>query len=56
MRKGMPTGRMEEETQELLDYYNQLYNWEYNDMVDYIIEHGEKKFRDYYFTFYSETH
>ena len=56
MRKGMPTGRMEEETQELLDHYNQLYNWEYNDMVDYIIEHGEKKFRDYYFTFYSETH
>ena len=56
MRKGMPTGRMKEETRELLDYYNQLYNWEYNDMVDYIIEHGEKKFRDYYFTFYSETH
>ena len=56
MRKGMPTGRMEEETRELLDYYNELYNWSYNDMVDYIIEHGEKKFRDYYFTFYSETH
>ena len=52
MRKGMPTGKMEEETRELLDYYNELYN----DMVDYIIEHGEKKFRDYYFTFYSETH
>ena len=44
MRKGMPTGRMEEETRELLDYYNELYNWSYNDMVDYIIEHGEKKF------------
>ena len=55
MRKGMATGKMEEETRELLDYYNELYNWEYNDMVDYIIEHGEKKFRDYYFTFYSET-
>jgi len=54
MRKGMATGKMEEETRELLDYYNELYNWEYNDMVDYIIEHGEKKFRDYYFTFYSE--
>ena len=26
MRKGMPTGRMEEETRELLDYYNELYN------------------------------
>ena len=55
MRKGMPTGIMEEETKELLDYYNQLYNWSYNDMVDYIIEHGEKKFRDYYATFYSEV-
>ena len=56
MRKGMPTGKMEEETRELLDYYNQLYNWEYNDMVDYIIEHGEKKFRDYYETFLSLIH
>ena len=52
MRKGMPTGRMEEETRELLDYYNELYNWSYNDMVDYIIEHGEKKFRDYYEDYY----
>ena len=55
MRKGMPTGRMEEETRELLDYYHELYNWEYNDMVDYIIEHGEKKFRDYYETFIEEA-
>ena len=55
MRKGMPTGKMEEETRELLDYFNELYNWSYNDMVDYIIEHGEKKFRDYYSTFYSEV-
>ena len=55
MRKGMPTGKMEKETQELLDYYNQLYNWEYNDMVDYIIEHGEKKFRNHYETFIEES-
>ena len=55
MRKGMPTGRMEEETRELLDHYNELYNWSYNDMVDYIIEHGEKKFRDHYQTFYLEA-
>ena len=55
MRKGMATGKMEEETRELLDYYHELYNWEYNDMVDYIIEHGEKKFRDHYQTFYLET-
>ena len=32
----MATGKMEEETRELLDYYNELYNWEYNDMVDYM--------------------
>ena len=25
MRKGMPTGRMEEETKELLDYYQTFY-------------------------------
>ena len=55
MRKGMPTGKMEEETRELLDYFNELYKWSYNDMVDYIIEHGEKKFRDYYQTFYLEA-
>ena len=55
MRKGMPTGRMEEETRELLDYYHELYNWSYNDMVDYIIEHGEKKFRDNYQTFIEEA-
>ena len=55
MRKGMATGKMEEETKELLDYYHQLYNWEYNDMVDYIIEHGEKKFRNHYETFIEEA-
>ena len=26
MRKGMATGKMEEETKELLDYYNELWN------------------------------
>ena len=46
MRK--PTGQMQEETQELLDDYNTLYCWEYNDMVDFIKEHGEKDFREYY--------
>ena len=47
-RQGLPTGQMEQETQELLDEYNELYCWEYNDMVDFIKEYGEKKFRDYY--------
>ena len=51
-RQGLPTGQMEQETQELLDEYNELYCWEYNDMVDFIKEYGEKKFRDYYEDYY----
>ena len=47
-RQGLPTGQMQEETQELLDEYNEEYCWEYNDMVDFIKEHGEKDFREYY--------
>ena len=50
-RQGLPTGQMEQETQELLDEYNELYCWEYNDMVDFIKEYGEKNFRDYYETY-----
>ncbi len=51
-RQGLPTGQMEQETQELLDEYNELYCWEYNDMVDFIKEHGEKDFREYYETYH----
>ena len=29
-RQGLPTGQMEQETQELLDEYNEEYCWEYN--------------------------
>ena len=47
-RQGLPTGQMQEETKELLDEYNEEYCWEYNDMVDFIKEHGEKDFREYY--------
>ena len=47
-RQGLPTGQMEQETQELLDEYNEEYCWEYNDMVDFIKEYGEKDFREYY--------
>ena len=50
-REGLPTGQMQEETQELLDEYNEEYCWEYNDMVDFIKEHGEKDFREYYETY-----
>ena len=42
----LSTGQMQEETQELLDEYNELYNWEYNDMVDLIKSYGEEAFRD----------
>ena len=52
IRQGLPTGQMQEETKELLDEYNELYCWEYNDMVDFIKEYGEKKFRDYYEDYY----
>ena len=51
MREVLPTGQFEEETKELLDEYNELYDWEYNDMVDFIKEHGEKDFREYYETY-----
>ena len=51
-RQGLPTGQMQEETKELLDEYNEEYCWEYNDMVDFIKEYGEKKFRDYYEDYY----
>ena len=40
----LPTGQLGEETKELLDEYNELYDWEYNDMCDFIKEHGEKRF------------
>ena len=50
-RQGLPTGQMEQETQELLDEYNEEYCWEYNDMVDFIKEYGERDFREYYETY-----
>ena len=51
IREVLPTGQLEEETKELLDEYNELYDWEYNDMVDFIKEHGEKDIREYYETY-----
>ncbi len=33
---GKPTGQMQEDTQELLDFYNSHYNWEYNEMCQHI--------------------
>ena len=51
-RQGLPTGKMEQETQELLDEYNELYCWEYNDMVDFIKEYGETMFLTHYETYH----
>ena len=46
-----PTGQMQEETQELLDDYNTLYCWEYNDMCEFIENHSEEEFREHYETY-----
>ena len=45
---GKPTGQMQEDTQELLDFYNSHYNWEYNDMCRFIENHSEQEFQEYY--------
>ena len=47
----LPTGQMQEETQQTLDEYNELYNWEYNDMCDFIENHSEEEFVDHYETY-----
>ena len=49
MRK--PTGQMQEETQELLDHYNNLYNWDYNEMCHFIENYSEEEFRKHYETY-----
>ena len=46
MRKA--TGQMQEETQELLDHYNNLYNWDYNEMCRFISNHSEEEFQAHY--------
>ena len=48
---GLPTGQMQEETQELLDEYNELYDWEYNEMCEFIENHSEEDFREHYETY-----
>ena len=47
----LPTGQMQELTQEKLDDYNTLYCWEYNDMCDFIENHSEEEFREHYETY-----
>ena len=50
MRK--PTGQMQEETQKTLDEYNNLYNWDYNEMCRFIENYGETEFQTYYETYH----
>ena len=47
----LSTGQMQEATHERLDEYNELYNWEYNDMCDFIENYGETEFLTYYETY-----
>ena len=49
---GKPTGQMQQETQETLDEYNELYNWEYNEMCEFIENYGETEFLTYYETYH----
>ena len=46
---------MQEQTQKYLDDYNTLYNWEYNDMVDFIKSYGEEAFREYYDDYHGQV-
>ena len=48
----LSTGQMQEETQELLDEYNELYDWEYNEMCEFIENYGETEFLTYYETYH----
>ena len=49
---GKPTGQMQEHTQELLDCYNELFNWEYNEMCRFIENFSEEEFVNHYETYY----
>ena len=48
----LSTGQMQEETQQLLDEYNELYNWEYNEMCRFIENYGETMFLTHYETYH----
>ncbi len=45
---GKPTGQMQEHTQELLDCYNELFNWDYNEMCRFIENYSEEEFQAHY--------
>ena len=43
---------MQQETQETLDEYNELSNWSYNEMCEFIENYGETEFLTYYETYH----
>ena len=45
---GKATGQMQELTQKYLDHYNELYNWDYNEMCRFISNHSEEEFQAHY--------
>jgi len=49
---GLPTGQMREETQKTLDEYNELYNWDYNEMCRFIECYGQTMFLTHYETYH----
>tara|TARA_B100000941_G_scaffold55401_1_gene35899 strand:- start:302 stop:745 length:444 start_codon:yes stop_codon:yes gene_type:complete len=49
---GKPTGQMQESTRELLDEYNNIWNWDYNEMCRFIENYGETEFQTYYQTYH----
>ena len=49
---GIPTGQMQEETQQLIDTLNLLYNWNVNKMCKFIEDYSEEDFRKHYETYY----
>ena len=49
---GKPTGQMQQETQKTLDEYNNLYNWDYNEMCHFIENYSEEEFRKHYETYH----
>jgi len=49
---GKPTGQMQESTRELLDDYNNTWDWDYTQMCEFIENYGETEFQTYYETYH----
>ena len=49
---GKPTGQMQESTRELLDDYNNIWDWDYNQMCEFIENYSEEEFREHYETYH----